>query len=75
MPEEVEGAVAEGAELLTLQAPVRMESGPDGHVTALWTQPQIIGQADKTAAPVPTARISQAPGPGGYHHRGHRPGH
>ena len=48
LPEEVEGAVAEGAELLTLQAPVRIESGPDGRVIALWTQPQIIGQADKT---------------------------
>ena len=53
LPEEVEGAVAEGAELLTLQAPVRMESGPDGHVTALWTQPQIIGQADKNGRPSP----------------------
>ena len=41
------------AELLTLQAPVRMESGPDGHVTALWTQPQIIGQADKNGRPSP----------------------
>ena len=53
LPEEVEGAVAEGAELLTLQAPVRMESGPDGRVIALWTQPQIIGQADKNGRPSP----------------------
>ena len=43
LPEEVEGAIAEGAELLTLMAPVRIEAGPDGRVAALWAQPQIPG--------------------------------
>ncbi len=52
-PEEVEGAEAEGAELLTLQAPLRIESGENGAVTALWTQPQIIGEMDKQGRPRP----------------------
>ena len=43
LPEEAEGAIAEGAELLTLMAPVRIEPGPDGHAAALWVQPQIPG--------------------------------
>ncbi|RAZ95117.1 glutamate synthase, partial [Klebsiella oxytoca] len=45
--EEVEGAIAEGAEVLTLQAPLRIEADENGHVAALWTQPQIIGEMDK----------------------------
>ena len=55
LPEEVEGAVAEGAELLTLQAPLRIEADNDGKVTALWTQPQVIGEADKQGRPRPGA--------------------
>ena len=45
--EEVEGAIAEGAEVLTLQAPLKIEADESGHVTALWTQPQIIDEIDK----------------------------
>ena len=55
LPEEVEGAVAEGAVLLTLQAPLRIEADKDGKVTALWTQPQVIGEADKQGRPRPGA--------------------
>ena len=51
--EEVEGAVAEGAEILTLQAPLRIEADENGHVAALWTQPQIIGEMDKAGRPRP----------------------
>ena len=51
LPEEVEGAVAEGVELVTLQAPVRIETDANGHATALWTQPQIIGEMDKKGRP------------------------
>ena len=51
--EEVEGAIAEGAEVLTLQAPQRIEANAEGHVTALWTQPQIIGEIDKAGRPRP----------------------
>lgn len=53
LPEEVEGAVAEGVELVTLQAPVRIETDANGHATALWTQPQIIGEMDKKGRPAP----------------------
>ena len=44
LPEEAEGAIAEGAELLTLKAPVRIEADGDGNAAALWVQPQMIGE-------------------------------
>ena len=53
LAEEVEGAVAEGAELLTLQAPVRIEADGDGKAAALWTQPQIPGELDGHGRPKP----------------------
>ena len=53
LPEEVEGAVAEGVELVTLQAPVRIETNGQGHAVALWTQPQIIGEMDDKGRPKP----------------------
>ena len=53
LPEEVEGAVAEGVELVTLQAPVRIETDANGHAVALWTQPQIIGEMDDKGRPKP----------------------
>lgn len=46
LPEEVEGAVAEGCELLTLKAPDRIEQDENGQVTALWVKNQIIGKID-----------------------------
>ena len=58
--EEVEGAVAEGAELLTLHAPVRIEADGDGNAVALWAQPQIIGEMDRAGRPAPvTARAGE----------------
>lgn len=42
LPEEVEGALAEGCELLVLQAPKRIELDEEGCVAALWVQPQMI---------------------------------
>ena len=44
LPEEIEGAMAEGCEVLPLQAPVRIETDDDGAVTALVVQPQVIGE-------------------------------
>ncbi len=52
--EEVEGAIAEGAEVLTLHAPLRIEADENGHVKALWVQPQIIGEVDSAGRPRPT---------------------
>ena len=51
--EEVEGAIAEGAEILTLQAPLRIEADDQGRAAALWTQPQIIGEVDRQGRPRP----------------------
>lgn len=46
LPEEVEGAIAEGAEVYSLKAPNRIESDDNGNVAALWVEPQIIGPID-----------------------------
>ncbi len=43
LPEEVEGAIAEGAELLTLKAPARIEGDSEGNAIALWVKPQLPG--------------------------------
>ena len=53
LPEEVEGALAEGAELLTRQAPVRIEADAAGNAVALWVQPQIIGPVGRDGRPRP----------------------
>ena len=55
LAEEVHGAVAEGAELLTLHAPVRIESDAQGNAVALWVQPQIPGELDSGGRPRPVA--------------------
>lgn len=43
LPEEVEGAIADGCEVMELNAPVRIEKDAEGKVAALWVQPQIVG--------------------------------
>lgn len=50
--EEVEGAMAEGVEMMCLQAPVRIETDEAGKVAALICQPQYIS-AVKHGRPVP----------------------
>lgn len=55
LAEEVHGAVAEGAELLTLHAPIRIESDDQGNAVALWVQPQIPGELDGGGRPRPVA--------------------
>lgn len=47
LPDEIEGAIAEGAEILQLMAPVRIERDENNNVTAVITQPQIIGEYDR----------------------------
>ena len=54
LPEEVEGALAEGVEMLTLQAPVKIEADDNGNAVALWTQPQISGLYDRSGRPRPS---------------------
>ena len=52
LPEEAVGAVAEGAELMTLHAPRWIEADENGNAVALWTQPQIIGDV-RNGRPTP----------------------
>ncbi len=44
LPEEIEGAMAEGCEIFPLKAPVAIETTPDGKAAALVVQPQVIGE-------------------------------
>lgn len=46
LPEEVEGAIAEGCEMVTMMAPARIESDANGKVTALVVKPQLPGAYD-----------------------------
>lgn len=52
LPAEIESAIAEGVEMLTLQAPERIEVDETGKCTALITQPQYIS-AVKRGRPAP----------------------
>lgn len=54
LPAEVESAIAEGVEMMCLQAPERIEVDAEGRVTALVCQPQRIG-AVKRGRPAPVA--------------------
>lgn len=53
LEEEITGAMAEGAEILSLAAPDHIEADENGNAAALWVQPQIIGEADKSGRPRP----------------------
>ena len=53
LAEEIEEAMAEGCQILPLQAPARIEAGPDGKVAALWTRPQLISSYGKDGRPRP----------------------
>ncbi len=58
LPEEVEGAAAEGCEIAELLAPVCIESDAQGNVTGLVVQPQRIGPYDRGR---PAPRKADAP--------------
>ena len=58
LPEEVEGALAEGVELLTMMAPVRIEADENGNAAALWVKPQVSGACDRGGRPSPVASDS-----------------
>jgi len=53
LPDEITGAMAEGVEIMTLAAPVRIESDENGVATALVVQPQLIGEEDSSGRPRP----------------------
>lgn len=57
LPAEVEAAIAEGVEMLALEAPVAIEVGEDGAVRSLVTQPQMVGPIrNGRPMPVPAAK-------------------
>ncbi|NLC73350.1 MAG: FAD-dependent oxidoreductase [Ruminococcaceae bacterium] len=51
--EEIEGALAEGAELLTLRAPIRIEDDGNGNACSLWLKPQIPSRVQADGRPSP----------------------
>lgn len=51
LPDEIEGAIAEGAEMAFLQSPVRIDVDGDGKVKAFVVQPQIVGEIDASGRP------------------------
>ena len=53
LAEEIEEEMAEGCQILPLQAPARIEKDAEGKVVALWTVPQIIGPYGKDGRPKP----------------------
>jgi NADPH-dependent glutamate synthase beta subunit-like oxidoreductase len=62
LPDEVEGAMTEGCDLMTLMAPLKIEGDAQDNITALWTKPQIIGPIEQGRpkpldADAPPARI------------------
>lgn len=52
LPAEIEGAIAEGAELLALKSPLRIEKDENNKVTGLWVQPQMISKVVRGRASV-----------------------
>lgn len=52
LKDEIEGAVAEGVEVQTLKAPVRIETDEKHQVTGLWVQPQMISRIQNGRAGV-----------------------
>ncbi len=53
LAEEIEEAMAEGCQILPLQAPARIEADGQGRVAALWTSPQIISRYGRDGRPAP----------------------
>ncbi len=53
LADEIEGAIAEGAEILELCAPKKIETDENGKVTAIYADPKIIGLIDSAGRPRP----------------------
>ena len=51
LPEEIDGAIAEGCRLLELRTPVRIEADEEGNVKALVVKPQKVGPYDSSGRP------------------------
>lgn len=57
--EEIEGAIAEGAEIMSLMAPVRIDVDKDNHVKAMVLQQQITGPVDRGRPSVRNADVPE----------------
>lgn len=53
LSEEIEGAIAEGCNLMQLKAPAKIEATQEGKVKGLWVKPQLAGEADASGRPKP----------------------
>lgn len=53
LPSEVEAAIAEGVEMVTLNAPAGIIAGDNGFVSAFRAQPQIVGKIGDDGRPSP----------------------
>lgn len=51
LPEEIEGAMAEGCELITMMAPVRIEDDGNENAAAVCVRPQLIGSYGRDGRP------------------------
>ena len=71
LKEEIEEAAAEGATILPLESPLRIEADENGHVSALVTLPQQIGPVEAD----PRGQQGGTGHPVRHRHRRHRPGH
>jgi NADPH-dependent glutamate synthase beta subunit-like oxidoreductase len=60
LPSEIQGAIEEGVELMTMYAPSEIEVDEDGNITALITKPQITGKYDEFTGQ-PTVRDAEKP--------------
>ena len=53
LPSEVEEAIAEGVEILSLNAPAGIDYAEDGNITAFRAQPQLVGKTGEDGRPAP----------------------
>ncbi len=58
LPEEVDGARAEGVEMLDMMLPVRIEADEEGNAVAVWVKPQVPGPFDKSGRSFPASSDS-----------------
>ncbi|MCD8367152.1 MAG: FAD-dependent oxidoreductase [Clostridiales bacterium] len=54
LPDEIQGAAEEGANIMELYAPSRIETDGHNRVTALWASPKMIGKIER-GRPSPTS--------------------
>ena len=59
--EEIEGAIAEGAEIMSLMAPVRIDVDENNHVKTMVLQKQITGPVDRGRPSVRNADVPETP--------------